>query len=259
MNKVGSDGSTRLIFNGLITGGISTVLFNSLDRALFLMVKENKPILTASLWRHPYQGVTNAIYGRVIGYGIFFSLSDIYRDFFKDKTTHPTLCGSLATATTTVLLCQPVNVMKMYQWNHHVPGAFISSGTQLISKYGWKVMFKGFYPACVRDGIFASTYIGLSEKLNPDKYFTVNLAIASMATTISSPANYYRNRQFFNFDDRKIPLRKTVRELIDETKTKEGLVPKIQYVVHKRLNIGWGTLRVGLGIALANKIYDYLK
>ena len=258
MDNVRSESAASLLFNGVVTGSLSALL-NPLDRALHLSVKEKKSILTASIWKNPYQGVTKAFYSRMVSYGVFFSLSDIYKDFFKDKTTYPTLCGSVTTVMTTVALSQPISVIKMYQWNHNVSDKLISSGRYLVRTWGWRVLFKASIPTLTRDVIFTTTYMESSERLNPDKKFTTNLVIASLATALSSPFNYYRSRQFFNFNEGQIPIHKVIRELIEDSKVKKSWISKIKYIGYDSLNIGLGTARVGLGMALSDKIYCWLK
>jgi len=251
--------TVKPILDGLVTGCISTVLFNPMDRALFLMVKDKKPFYEPSLWRSPYQGVGKALYGRIIAYGVYLSFFDLYSDFFKERTKHSLLLASLATGLTTVNLSHGFNVIKMYQWSHKTSNGIIKSTKLMAAEYGWRIFFRAYFQTCLRDCIFSTTYFYLSDKLNKEKRFGMNVAIASTATALSSPVNYLRTRLFFDFRESNVTLTKIFHELAEGVKSKETVPKKISYIVQNRFNIGFGTLRVGLGMAVADKIYRYLK
>jgi hypothetical protein len=245
--------------DGILTGLLSTFLFNPVDRALFLMVRDKKPIWDRSLWRKPYSGVSKALYGRIVGYGIFFSLYEKYTNFYQKRTIHPLLLASLSTGLTSVALTHNFNVIKMYQWSHQKTGGVIKTTRVMAKEYGYGVFLRGFPQTCLRDSIFCVTLFSLSKLWNPEKNFIKNIAIASFATALSSPVNYLRNRLFFDFNEYPIPLTKIWQELAEGVGSQQRFMQKFSYIMHDRLNIGWGTLRVGLGIAVAQKIYDHLK
>lgn len=252
-------GKVKTISDGFLTGCISTILFNPIDRALYLMVRDRKSFLDSSLWKNPYQGVSKALYGRVISYGVYLSLFDLYSDYFKNKVQKPVLLASLSTGVSSVALNHGFNVVKMYQWSHTGSHGMFKSTKLMTSQYGLRVFFKGFSHTCARDCLFSATYFILSDKWNKGKNFEINLAIASFSSILSSPLNYFRSRHFFDFQERDVNLKKMVLELSEGVKLKETLPKKISYIVQNRFNIGLGTLRVGFGMAVSDKIYRYLK
>jgi hypothetical protein len=159
----------------------------------------------------------------------------------------------------TVCLSHGFNVIKMYQWSHKVSGGMFKSTKLMAAEYGWRVFFRAFPQTCARDCLFSATYFILSDKLNKEKNFGMSIAIASTSTALSSPLNYLRSRLFFDFRESNIPLTKIIHEIAEGMKSKETLSKKMLYIMQNRLNIGLGTLRVGFGMAVADKIYHYLK
>lgn len=249
----------KIYSDGVLTGIFSTILFNPADRALFLMVRDKKPIWDPSLWRKPYLGASKALYGRIVGYGVYLSFFDAYSHFFKEKTNHPLLLASLSTGLTTVCLTHHLNVIKMYQWSHQNTGGVIKSAKMMTSEFGSHVFLRGFFQTCLRDCLFSTTFFCLSKQLNTEQNFAKSVVIASSATALTSPINYLRSRIFFDFKDFPVPLTKVCQELAKEMHSKRGLLQKTSYIFFDRLNIGFGTLRVGLGMAVAQKFYHYLK
>jgi len=59
--------------DGFITGCISTVLFNPMDRALYLMVKDRKSFFDITVWKHPYLGVRRVLIELCIFFIFFFN------------------------------------------------------------------------------------------------------------------------------------------------------------------------------------------
>jgi hypothetical protein len=129
----------------------------------------------------------------------------------------------------------------------------------MVSTYGYRVFARGFLETCLRDCLFTTTFFYLSQELNPEKNFTKSVVIASSATALSSPINYLRSRIFFNFADYPVSYAKMWKEVTNEMASQLGFWPKVAYLLQNRLNIGFGTLRVGLGMAVAQKVYNYLK
>jgi hypothetical protein len=258
-NMIDHTKNVKPIIDGFCTGCISTVLFNPIDRALFLMVKDKKPFYDPTLWRTPYQGVIKALYGRIIGYGVYLSFFDIYSDFFKKNTQQPLLLASVATGLSTVGLSHGFNVIKMYQWSHKTSDGMLTSVKLMTAAYGWRVFFRALPQTCARDCLFSTTYFMLSDKFNHEKKFERSIVIASGATALSAPLNYLRSRLFFDFQESRVPLIKIAEEIGSGMKLKKTFSRKLAYIMQTRFNIGLGTLRVGLGMAVADKIYHHLK
>jgi hypothetical protein len=238
--------------DGFITGCISTVLFNPMDRALYLMVKDRKSFFDITVWKHPYLGVTQALYSRIIGYGLYFP----FFEFYKNKT-ESTFKSGILTGLTTTIFNHPMNVIKMYNWNNQNPkNSIITLANKIYIKYGMLSFFRGIHYTFTRDALFSTIFFKLSEKYNKKKSLFNDTIYASLATVLSSPINYYRSAMYFNFNDNPTFYNITEELLNDIKKNKDK---KIYYLLHNKFNIGFGTLRVGVGIAVSKKIYEIIE
>ena len=77
------------------------------------MVKNQTSLFDKKIWMNPYKGVTQALYSRTIGYGVYFTFYDTYKYYFKLGN----LSASAMTGITIALFNNPINVIKMYNWN----------------------------------------------------------------------------------------------------------------------------------------------
>jgi hypothetical protein len=86
--------------------------------------------------------------------------------------------------------------------------------------------------------------------------FVTNLFSASMATVLSSPINYVRNIHYATPPN--TPPESTAKILRDLVSSawKESTWLMKWYFIQSRLRLGWGTARVGCGMAFSAKIYD---
>lgn len=246
----------RSIVNGIITGCASTIIFNPIDRALYLMVKDGIPIYSKQAWKSPYSGVHQALYSRIVGYGLYFPIYDLYE---KKSQTHMQAYASVLTGITTTLFNHPINVIKMNNWNNSITStSLVSLARNLKQKYGLSIFLFGIQYTLLRDISFSFVFF----KLSNDKYFSNNRVandfISSLvATIIASPINYYRNALFFSFQEKKT-FKTLTKELVADIRTNQTFISKVYYIVHNKLNVGFGTLRVGAGMAFAKYIYEYL-
>ncbi|AYV75134.1 MAG: hypothetical protein Terrestrivirus1_8 [Terrestrivirus sp.] len=237
----------KKFISGLGAGVINTVLFNPVDKAIYLMIRDNKSLFDSSVWKNPYRGVSQAFYGRVMGYGIYFTLFDVYRENFNMSV----LASSIGTGCTTAVLTSPINVIKMFNWNQDTNNKKLRIlGMEMYKKYGYSVFFKGLECTMLRDSLFSSIFYGLSTKYNEEKNMVKDICFGTIGTIVASPINYARNEKYFNFD-KKITVIDVTKELF--TDIKNG---NIKNLIFHKLNIGWGTLRVGVGMALSKQIYE---
>jgi hypothetical protein len=247
-NSTNSDNNVYIkkFVSGLIAGTVNTIIFNPVDRAIYLMVKEKKSLIDRSVWKNPYCGVRQAFYGRVIGYGMYFTLFDIY----KGQTSN-VLIASILTGCTTTILTNQMHVIKMYNWNHDTGNKqLFALGVDMYKKYGYVVFFKGAGLTMLRDSLFSSIFYGLSTKYNQEKNIFKDIFFASIGSLAASPINYARNEKYFNFDV-KVNSIDVVKEIGNDIKN-----GSIKHLIFNKFNCGWGTLRVGVGMALSKQIYE---
>lgn len=141
----------------------------------------------------------------------------------------------------------------MYDWNNNTKTGIITHAKNIYDNHGSGTFFRGIHHTFLRDSLFSLVFFLLSEKYNKQKSLLNDCLFASCATIISSPVNYYRSRMYFDFNHCP-KFAYITNELIEEIKKTKG--NKIYYLLHNKFNVGFGTLRVGMGIALSKKIYE---
>jgi len=121
------------------------------------------------------------------------------------------------------------------------------------SKYGLKIFCYGINYTIARDIMFSSFFYTLSDKYNKKKSIWYDICFASFATIMTAPINYFRSRLYFDFNN-PIKLNRMVSELKSEVCNTK--INKFTFLFHNKFNIGLGTLRVGIGMAISKKIYE---
>ena len=112
----------------------------------------------------------------------------------------------------------------------------------------------------VRDVVFGAFFSGARGfiKSHTDNQpgtaaFVGNFAAAAAATVGSSPFNYARNMQYAT--EHNQPGRSTPK-ILGRLLAESSQQPRPLMYMSRRLCIGWGTLRVATGMALAAQLYD---
>jgi hypothetical protein len=83
-----------------------------------------------------------------------------------------------------------------------------------------------------------------------------NIGAGCVATMVSSPMNYVRNVHYSTPPGTPpADIATIMRNLSKETKKHHRVLHRMQHV-QSRLRIGWGTARVGCGMAFASKMYS---
>ena len=79
-----------------------------------------------------------------------------------------------------------------------------------------------------------------------------------MATIVSAPFNLVRNVQYATRSREKADTISTVlRDFMTETHRQQSAWKRTRFV-QNRLRIGWGTVRVAIGMAFGHFVYDNL-
>ena len=80
-----------------------------------------------------------------------------------------------------------------------------------------------------------------------------------IATTLSSPLNYVRNIHYSLPPDIKPDSKnKVLTDLWCKAMEEKSIISKLSHL-QSRLRLGWGTARVGCGMALASQFYIFIK
>lgn len=155
---------------------------------------------------------------------------------------------------------------------------FLSTAKTMFSRGGFRPFFVGTTATLGRDIIFGGTYSYLRfeiteyiitinnrpcndptsillKKYESNISFISNLIAGSLATILSSPLNYFRNIHYATSPDKKPDNFITItKDLIHRTRQENTLWKKLSYL-QSRLRIGWGTARVGVGMAVGSEFY----
>lgn len=278
---------------GLLTGLISTTVFNPIDKAIYLHTTQGAPLFRLSTWKKPYQGIGQAIFNRTISYGIYYPLLDTYDTLFnKLPQREAKLMAGLLTGINTAVITAPVNLIKHYKWNidlhnsanmqsHGLAGRQGNIQSQGLSsrqgnirfskiisivyhKDGMTGLCRGLGLTIVRDSTFASIYhLGysvLKDNIhNPAILFPATTALSCCCTVLTSPINYARSVKYYATWEKPNPNTYDIwNQLLKDTLEKPSSLDRLKYLI-RTMAIGPGTIRVGLGVTTGQFLYDFFK
>ena len=162
--------------------------------------------------------------------------------------------------------------------NHHT---FWTTAREMFQRGGIRPFFVGTSATVLRDVIFGGSFaifrreIPLTlNKINNENntlsdkdksqiiptikvnQFTINLLAGCLATAASSPINYVRNIHYATPADQPAESHMKILQRLWQLAAAESTFFKRCKYLQSRLRIGWGTARVGCGMALAAQLYD---
>lgn len=256
---------------GLFSGTCAAGLFNPWDRALYLHIKSQRRLFDKTNWKHPYRGFCQALLGRIISGGSYFPLWDCSRalyqrrfGFVEDSLVLNFLAGNTAGAVNGVLL-NSLTAVKYQTWTSGT--SLVQTATTMYTLGGLGPFFKGTTHTVLRDSAFGATYAVLKCSLQHTRArysitgkswdFVTSLAAGSVATAASGPFNFLRNTSYATPPDR-IPLQSAAVFKLLWADARSQSLPKPFYIA-KRFGLGWGTLRVAVGMAVGWELYSSCK
>lgn len=281
MEKHDNQSKVELVKCGILGGVVQAVVFNFFDRALYLSMKNSTPFLDRNNFREPMAGVLQTISQRALSSGLYFPLEDIFSSYFAtimpvdDRRFHPLksfLSGTFAGAANGILL-NPLTSVKYKYWGEEVCGKenFRTTAASMFKKGGLRpfcvgasatvardTVFGGIF-SCLRNGVVTKniqSMSGVDSNLSGVVTVVSNIVSGCAATIVSSPLNYVRNVHYATPPDRKVASGITILKSLWHDSKNFGLFGRVRYL-QSRLLIGWGTARVGLGMALTSYIYGY--
>lgn len=140
---------------------------------------------------------------------------------------------------------------------------FFNTAKEIFQQGGIRHFFLGANATVHRDLLFGGIFALLRHTLKSDREskktgFTINVIAGCSATVLSSPLNYIRNVHYATPPSQSPDsARKILQDLFIEAWKEETPTQKFVYV-QSRLRLGWGTARVGCGMAFGAKVYEYL-
>lgn len=120
------------------------------------------------------------------------------------------------------------------------------------------LIFGGLFALCRHEQtLLMRRADGGIERPSKTRAFIVNVISASVATLASSPLNYVRVVHYATPAEVKPDSTMTIlKALWANSKAQGGTWAQFVYL-GQRLRIGWGTARVGVGMAFSATIYGY--
>lgn len=287
-------GHVKLLYCGFFSGLLQAGIFNPWDRALYLSVMNNRPFLNHLNFVNPWNGVFQTIFQRGISAGLYFPLEEIFsqylREAFKDESnTQPFLvlgAGFLAGAGNGLIM-NPISSIKYHYWGSETVASIKSNGIKenfssvavdMMRRGGIRPFFVGVWATIARDVVFGGSFAycrhelpkifsvpssssskeGIQNEEAP-KSFGTDLAAGLIATVLSSPLNYVRNIHYsVPPDARPDNALKVLRDLWNDAGAEKSTALRFSHL-QSRLRLGWGTARVGCGMALAAQFYSFIK
>jgi len=214
------------VVSGLSTGLMSAVIFNPIDKAIYLSTTRNIKLFNKENWRDLYKGSSYTILTRLITSGLYFSYIDHYSTISN---------SNIETALMTAFVCSITNPLQLIKFNSWYNNYSTKEGAKMIIKnYGYKGFAIGIAPLLVRDFLFNYIYLSFKKK---DNHIN-NVAVICSALVIVSPFNLIKNKKYASNE--------TIKSIIKNFKIAQ-------------LGISYSLARVGLGFYISQYLYDLNK
>lgn len=297
----------KLLLCGFSGGLVQAALFNPWDRALYLSIKKDRPFLSSKNFLNPFAGVFQTLFQRAISSGLYFPLEEIFADMLiasgamgegssvlNERRQYVAFSAGLMAGSLNGLIVNPLAAVKYHYWGTETGKEnFLSTGSDMLRKGGFRIFLVGTTATVLRDLVFGGTYGLLRHELHAlskkQQYavsnasqtestasgrtgggslqatssffrekptFMQNIVAACMATVLSSPWNYVRNIHYGTPSGTKPQTFLAIwQELSRKAGTQKSALDKI-FFLQTQLRVGWGTARVGCGMAVSSSIYD---
>ena len=170
--------------SGLLTGITSAIIFNPIDKAIYLSTIQNLKITNPYIWKNCFKGSFITISSRMITSGLYFG----YLDYFTNNCSN-----NLQSALLTSVSCSitnPLQLVKYHSWFNNL--SIHNSFNFIKNNYGYKGFLIGINPLICRDFIFNYLYIS-NKKKDDDLY---NLMVISFSLIVVAPLNFIKNKKY---------------------------------------------------------------
>jgi hypothetical protein len=225
-----------------------------------IQVHHRRPFLSPENFKTPYQGFQQVVWIRAISGGLFYPLEDMFIQRLDPSWRFsPLIAGSLAGIISSAIL-NPLQAIKYRTWARARPQPAWSEAARMYHNGGLTPFRNGLLPRIGRDTLFGATYTSLrfrwANEVPEGWELASNTAAAAVATLVSGPLNYAQNVQYgTSSHETQVTIRGAFRLLVSEAAAMPTTRQRIG-LVGDRLRIGWGTIRVAVGMAFGNYLYD---
>lgn len=170
-----------------------------------------------------------------------------------------------ATGAVSAIILNPLSTIRYKTWGRDVNRGMAREVAGMVRDSGsFRPFFNGLAPTIARDIVFGGCYTWLRLQIQcwgdlpPKEQWKANLIAAGLATIVSGPFNYVRNIHYATSSrDTADGTLQVLRKLVANVNDQPTRIQKVQYL-QNRLRIGWGTMRVALGVAFGHSVYDWL-
>lgn len=279
-SAIGAASSSVMLTTGpaLFSGAMLAVIFNPFDRALFLRVHHRRNFFDTANWRSPFQGFANAAVYRTVCSASYLVWQDASRKELgniapgmleEHRVLTNLLIGSCAGAINGVAL-NPLQMAKYRMWSDN-GGSFGLVVRQMWASGGVGLFYRGVGVSVGRDAAFGVVYEVLRHARLPhgqatpapsrdaSTQFMCNVSAACVASCLSSPLNYCRN-VIYGAPTGGCPLRvrTLLTHLMHDWQRYDRVLDRVAHV-NKKLNLVWGSMRVGLGMGIGQGLFQWSK
>jgi hypothetical protein len=214
------------IISGVATGVISAVIFNPIDKAIYVSTTKNISIFKKEVWNKFYKGTMSTVMTRLITSGLYFS--------FLDNLS--TQYSPLQTAVLTSVICNsltnPIQLTKFHSWYNNI--SINDSLKNIYRTYGIRGFGIGFVSILSRDICFNFSYLSFKKK---DEHLH-NLSIITLSLIAVSPLNLIKNKKYAS---------------------NESLNNIIKNFKFRQLGISYSVLRTSSCFYFSQYLYDFTK
>ncbi|CAJ1024536.1 Mitochondrial carrier protein, putative [Leishmania lindenbergi] len=154
----------------LLSGALQAILFNPIDRALYVRVKfRRRRFLDRQNFEHPFQGIVNAVVYRTLVGASYIFWQDSMRIAIERSApavclpeTSPQLNSmliGLSAGSINGFTLNALQAVKFRMWNTNERGvSFLRTATYMYREGGVFIFFRGCFTTMVRDSIFGVVY-----------------------------------------------------------------------------------------------------
>lgn len=214
------------VISGLTTGVLTAILFNPIDKAIYVSTTKNLSILNKEVWSQCFKGTFNTILTRLITSGLYFTFLD------KLSATYSPLQTAFMTSFACNILTNPIQHIKYHGWYNNLS---INESYKFIYRtYGIRGFGIGFCSILLRDICFNYSYLSFKKK---DEHFH-NLSLITLSLVGVSPLNLIKNKKYGSNE--------SLREIFKNFK-------------FHQLGISKSILRTSVSFYLSQFIYDFTK
>jgi len=214
------------IVSGLMTGIISAIIFNPIDKAIYVSTTKNISFFKKEVWFQFYKGTINTIFTRLITSGLYFTFLDSLSEKYSP----------LQTAMITSIFCNsltnPIQLTKFHSWYNNI--SLNDSFKFIYRTYGIRGLSIGFIPVLLRDICFNYSYLSLKKK---DDHLH-NISLISISLIAVSPLNLIKNKKYAN---------------------NESLSSIIKNFKFRQLGISYSVVRTSASFYFSQFLYDFTK